>query len=309
MAILDGTLVSAEIEKQVRSEIGMIKEKTGKVPGLAVLIAGDNAASQIYVRTKDRLAASLGLNSIVVRLDKDVSQAELIAEIDKLNNDDSVDAVLIQLPLPDKFNAWDILDRLDPSKDVDRFHPVNQGMVLLNRTGIFPCTPFGILKIMNYYKLPIEGKKVAVVGRSFIVGKPIANMLTNLNATVTLCHSKTETIEEEIREADIVIAAIGKAGFVTADMVKDGAVLIDVGMNYLNKEEEVLEFCDKDQLEKFKKRGYAVTGDIHPNAFEKASYYTPVPGGIGPMTGIMLMYNTLQLCKQRRKIGEAKNSI
>jgi len=248
------------------------------------------------------MAAKLGLNSQVLRLDKDVSSQTLIDEIEKLNRADDVDAVLVQLPLPGKLNTWEILDYLSPVKDVDRFHPLNLGMVLLNRANIFPCTPFGILKILKRYKIKTAGMNAVVVGRSFIVGKPIASMLTNLNATVTICHSKTGSLKGSLKNADLVVSAIGKAGIISADMVKKGVVLIDVGMNYLDKEADVLKYCDEDQVAKFRKKGYGITGDIHKDAFKKASYYTPVPGGVGPMTVTMLMYNTVQLFKQKNKI-------
>lgn len=302
MPILDGRMVAKEIEARLEEEILSLKEKTGKVPGLTVIIVGENPASKIYVRTKERMAAKLGLNSHVLRLDKDVSSQTLIDEIEKLNRADDVDAVLVQLPLPEKLNTWEILDYLSPVKDVDRFHPLNLGMVLLNRANIFPCTPFGILKILKRYKIKTAGMNAVVMGRSFIVGKPIASMLTNLNATVTICHSKTRSLKESLKNADLVVSAIGKAGIITADMVKKGAVLIDVGMNYLDKKADVVEYCDENQIKKFEKKGYGITGDIHKDAFKKASYYTPVPGGVGPMTVTMLMVNTVQLFKQKNNI-------
>ncbi len=303
MTILDGKLVAAELEEQMGKEILSLKEKTGKVPGLTVIIVGEDPASQIYVRNKDRMAASLGVNSHIIRMSEDVGEAAIIAEINRLNNDDDVDAVLVQLPLPARYDTWKILDYLDPSKDVDRFHPANIGMISVNRTKIYPCTPFGILKILERYNINLSGKHAVVVGRSFIVGKPMAAMLTNLDATVTLCHSKTSNLGEIIRQGDVVVAAIGKPGFVTADMVKDGAILIDVGMNYLESEADVMALCEEDQIKKFRKRGYGITGDIHKDAFKKSSYYTPVPGGVGLTTVTMLMYNTIQLFKQRRGIS------
>lgn len=302
MAILDGRAVSKEIEENIKEEIVSLKEKTGKVPGLTVIIVGDHPASKIYVRTKERVAAKLGLNSNVLRLDKDVSSKTLIEEIEKLNRSGDVDAVLVQLPLPGTLDTWEILDHLDPVKDVDRFHPLNLGMILLNRANLFPCTPFGILKILARNRIKVAGMNAVVVGRSFIVGKPIAGMLTNRNATVTVCHTKTRDLKESLKNADLVVAAAGKPGIITADMVKDGVILIDVGMNYLDKKADVLEYCGEDQIKKFAKKGYGITGDIHKDAFEKASYYTPVPGGVGPMTVTMLMYNTLQLFKQKNKI-------
>lgn len=300
--ILDGKLVSQEMHDQLKEEVTRLKEKTGKTPGLTVVLAGENPASKIYVKTKDKVAHKLGIKSEVIRLDKDVSKETLVNTIEQVNNDDSVHATLVQLPLPDQFDDWEILDLLDPAKDVDRFHPTNLGMLLLKRTDIFPCTPSGCLKLLDYYNIDVTGMNAVVVGRSFIVGKPIAGMLTNRNATVTICHSRTKNIGDLIRNADLVVAAIGKAGFITADMVKEGAVLIDVGINYLEKEEEVMEYCTEAQIKKFRKKGYGITGDIHIKAFEKSSWYTPVPGGIGAMTVAMLMQNTLQLFKQQMGI-------
>lgn len=302
MPILDGRMVSKEIEARLKDEILSLKEKTGKVPGLTVIIVGENPAAKIYVRTKERMATKLGINSHVLRLDKEVASQTLIDEIEKLNRDDDVDAVLVQLPLPGNLNTWEILDHLSPGKDVDRFHPLNLGMIILNRANIFPCTPFGILKILRRYKIDPAGMNAVVLGRSFIVGKPIAGMLTNKNATVTVCHSKTKDLKESLKNADLVVSAIGKPGIITADMVKEGAVLVDVGMNYLDKKADVLKYCDQEQIGRFAKKGYGITGDIHKDAFKKASYYTPVPGGVGPMTVTMLMYNSVQLFKQKNKI-------
>lgn len=302
MRILDGKKVALETEKQVSDEIAALKGKTGKVPGLVMVMVGDNPVFGIYIRARDRVAADVGLNSHVVRLEKDVSTRKLVKEIDKLNHDDEVDAVQIQLPLPKELNIWEILDRLSPEKDVDRFHPVNMGMVLLNRTTIYPCTPFGILKILSHYKINIAGLHAGVVGRSFLVGKPLCSLLANQDATVTVCHAKTKDLKKALRDADLVVCAMGKPGFITADMVKKGVILIDVGLNYISKKKDVLEYCDEDQIKKFKTKGYAITGDIHRDAYKKSSFYTPVPGGVGPMTITMLMYNSLQLFKKRRNI-------
>lgn len=302
MAILDGNRAAVEAEKRIREEIAALKTKTGKVPGLAMVIVGDNPASRIYARTRERTAASVGVNSREIRLDQDASVEELSEQIDKLNHDEDVDAVQIQLPLPKKFNTWEILDRLSPDKDVDRFHPLNMGMVLLDRTDIYPCTPFGILKILSHYKIEVAGLHAAVVGRSFLVGKPLAALLTNKDATVTLCHKKTKDLRPALKNADLVISAMGKPGFITADMLKSGVILVDVGFTYISNEKDVLELCDEEQFKRFKNKGYAITGDIHKNAYEIASYYTPVPGGVGPMTINMLMYNSLQLFKKRQNI-------
>jgi len=301
MIELDGKVVSQKIREEIKEEIEHIKEKTGKVPGLTVIIVGEDPASKIYVRSKDKMANALGVNSRVLQFDETVSQEKLIAAIRELNEDENVDGVLVQTPLPKKFNTWQVLDTLNPGKDVDRFHPVNLGMVLLNRTEIFPCTPAGILKILDFYDIDVTGMAAVVIGRSFIVGKPIASMLTNRHATVTLCHSQTRNLPAVVKRADLVIAAIGRPGFITADMVKQGAILVDVGINRLDKAATVSKYCTESQQKKFAKKGYGICGDIHKDAYEKSAYYTPVPGGVGLMTVAMLLHNTLQLFKAGRK--------
>ncbi len=298
MNILDGKEVSRVIQGELQEEVAALKEKTGLVPGLTVVIVGEDPASQIYVKSKDKAAAKLGIESHVIRLDSDISKEDLSAEIKKLNEDTSVHGILVQLPLPDKFDEWEILDQIDPRKDVDRFHPQNLGMLMLKRTDIFPCTPFGVLKSLDHYNIDVSGMDAVVVGRSYIVGKPMAGLLTNRNATVTVCHSRTKDLAGIIKRADLVVAAIGRPGYITADMVKEGAVLIDVGINRLDNESDVQKFCTQSQKKRFTKKGYGITGDIHIDAFEKSSWYTPVPGGIGTMTVTMLMHNTIELFKQ-----------
>jgi methylenetetrahydrofolate dehydrogenase (NADP+)/methenyltetrahydrofolate cyclohydrolase len=302
MEKIDGKEVSALIDQQVQEEIEKIKTKINNVPGLTVIIVGENPASKIYVRTKHKKAAKLGVRSEVLEYDKSTSAEILIQKIKELNQDDNVHGILVQLPLPDPLEAWEILDHLDPGKDADRIHPFNLGMVLLNRAEIFPCTPAGIFKLLEHYKIDVFGMNAVVVGRSYIVSKPLANMLTNRHATVSICHTKTRDLREYLQNADIVVAAAGKAGLITADMVKKDSILIDVGMNYLDKEADVLQYCNESQIEKFAKKGYGITGDIHPDAFLKSSYYTPVPGGVGRMTVSMLMKNTLQLFKTKYNI-------
>ncbi|MFC2155611.1 bifunctional 5,10-methylenetetrahydrofolate dehydrogenase/5,10-methenyltetrahydrofolate cyclohydrolase [Acidobacteriota bacterium] len=300
MQKLDGREVSARIQEKIKKEIEDLKRETGKVPGLTVVRVGEDPASKIYVRTKDKMAARLGVHSQLVEFAEDVSREKLMRTIGELNEDDNVDGVLVQTPLPEKFDTWEILDTLSPEKDADRFHPLNLGMVLLNRANIFPCTPSGILEILDHYQVDVTGMDAVVIGRSFIVGKPVANMLTNRNATVTICHSRTKGLPGIISRADLVVAAVGKPGIITADMVKEGAILVDVGINRLDTEADVMKYCSDIQQKKFVKKGYGICGDIHKDAYEKSSYYTPVPGGVGLMTVAMLMYNTLQLFKNRR---------
>jgi methylenetetrahydrofolate dehydrogenase (NADP+) / methenyltetrahydrofolate cyclohydrolase len=261
-------------------------------------MAGDNPASHSYVKSKSKLAEQLGIHSTLLKLPEDVRLEEIIKAIESCNADENVHAVLVQMPLPEHLDSWKILDHIRPEKDVDCFHPFNQGMILLNRSGIFPCTPAGILQILDYYKIDVSGLKIAVIGRSFLVGKPIAMMLSNRNATVTLCHSKTVKLEKITMEADLVVAAVGRPGFIKADMVKPGVILIDVGINRISQEDELVAYCHPSQYEGFKKKGYAMAGDIHFQAYAKASYYTPVPGGVGPLTVTMLMHNTVELCKR-----------
>ncbi len=296
MEILDGKMVSELVLKKVKEEIETLE---GRAPGITVVRVGDDPASEIYVRSKNKKAGKLGLRSEVIHLKDSISQEDLKRVIKGLNSNQEVDAILVQLPLPDKFNEWEILDMIDPQKDVDRFHPLNLGMILVNRSDIFPCTPAGIIRILDEYKIDVSGMDCVVVGRSYIVGKPVASMLSNRNATVTICHSRTRNIGEKLKKADLVIAALGKPGFVTGDMVKNGVVLIDVGINRIDSYEKAEKLCETRQLEKFKKKGYAVTGDISKEAYKKSSFYTPVPGGVGPMTVAMLMQNTLNLYKKR----------
>ncbi len=299
MTILDGKILADLVQQRVQQEVEELKIRTGKVPGLTVVIAGNDPASQIYVRGKNKTAEKLGIESRVLELDASVSSSELLDTISRLNMDGDVHGILVQMPLPDHLDEWEILDHIDPAKDVDRFHPVNLGMLTLQRTDIYPCTPAGILETLDHYKIDLSGTHAVVLGRSFIVGKPMAAMLTNRNATVTLCHSRTRDLPSILKQADIIVAAIGKPGFVTADMVKDGVVLVDVGINRLDKKEDVLALCDESQIKKFEKKGYGITGDIHKETFAKSSYYTPVPGGIGAMTVAMLMQNTLRLFKKQ----------
>jgi methylenetetrahydrofolate dehydrogenase (NADP+)/methenyltetrahydrofolate cyclohydrolase len=301
MILLDGKKIADEILEKIKKEIETLKKTTYGIPGLAVIIVGSNPASQAYVSKKHKIALRLGINSRVSELDEKTSQEILVNRIKSFNQDNHVHAVLIQLPLPDGFKTWEILNHLDPEKDVDRFLPINLGNLLLNRTEIYPCTPAGVLALLDAYQIELRGLNAVMVGRSFIVGKPLASMLTNRNATVTLCHSQTKDLAGLLRQADLIVAAIGKAGFITPDMVKKDAILIDVGQNFLTQAGEVIRLCTPSQQKRFEKKGVAITGDIHIDAFKKSSYYTPVPGGIGPMTVAMLMHNTLQLFKRKTR--------
>jgi methylenetetrahydrofolate dehydrogenase (NADP+)/methenyltetrahydrofolate cyclohydrolase len=298
MAILDGKVVAEKVQHEVGLEVERLKSERGVVPGLAVILAGDDPASRSYVSSKNKLAAKLGIRSELVEFPADVPAAEIARAVEARNADPAVHAILVQMPLPRHLDPWGVIDRIAPAKDVDAFHPVNQGRILQNRGLIFPCTPLGIMRILDHYGIDPAGLGAAVVGRSFLVGKPMAAMLANRNATVTLCHSRTVGLAGILREADLVVAAVGKPGFITADMVKPGAVLVDVGINHIGKEEDFERFCPRSQHEAFQKKGYVIIGDIHYQACAKAAHYTPVPGGVGQLTVAMLMHNTVELCKR-----------
>lgn len=277
--ILDGKKMSAEIRAAIKEKVVLLKEK-GIVPGLAVILVGDNPASKVYVGQKEKGCLEAGFASFLHRLPETTSQEELLALIDKLNADKTVHGILVQLPLPRQIDPDTVLAAIRPEKDVDGFHPVNIGRLVAGLPASEPCTPKGILRLLKSTGIPLAGKEAVVIGRSNIVGKPVALMLLAESATVTICHSKTADLAEHVRRADILVAAIGKPRFVTADMVKEGAVVIDVGINRLEE-------------------GLVGDVDYEPVA-EKASWITPVPGGVGPMTIAMLLENTLE---QAEKTG------
>lgn len=277
--ILDGKKISAEIREAIKEKVVLLKEK-GIVPGLAVILVGDNPASKVYVGQKEKGCLEAGFASFLHRLPETTSQEELLALIDKLNADKTVHGILVQLPLPRQIDPDTVLAAIRPEKDVDGFHPVNIGRLVAGLPASEPCTPKGILRLLKSTGIPLAGKEAVVIGRSNIVGKPVALMLLAESATVTICHSKTADLAEHARRADILVAAIGKPRFVTADMVKEGAVVIDVGINRLEE-------------------GLVGDVDYEPVA-EKASWITPVPGGVGPMTIAMLLENTLE---QAEKTG------
>jgi methylenetetrahydrofolate dehydrogenase (NADP+)/methenyltetrahydrofolate cyclohydrolase len=302
MAILDGKLVAEKIQNEVRAEIELLKNEKGVTPALTVIMVGDDPASHSYVNSKSRLAEKLGIRSELVKLPGKTTAEEIVGVIEAKNADPLTHAILLQMPLPAHLDSWKILDHIQPEKDVDSFHPLNQGLILQNRGRIFPCTPLGVMKLLEHFQIDPVGLNAVVVGRSFLVGKPMAAMLTNRNATVTVCHSRTVGLTDILREADLLVAAIGKPAFITADMVKPGAILIDVGINHINKEEDFNKFCPRSQYEAFKKKGYVIIGDIHYQAFAKAAHYSPVPGGVGPLTVTMLMHNTVELCKRANSV-------
>lgn len=271
--LIDGKKTAAEVREQLRQKV----EKLSGKPSIAVIIVGNNPASKVYVSSKHKAAQAIGIESVVIEMDENVSQQELESKIDDLNADTSINAILVQLPLPKHINSDEIIGKIKPEKDVDGFHPVNVGKL---NTGLKPyavsCTPAGIIRLLETYNIPISGKHAVVIGRSNIVGKPMAALLLSRHATVTICHSRTKNIQDLVKQADIIVAAVGIPNFVQNDWVKDGAVVIDVGINRTSEGKLV--------------------GDVDFEAIkEKASFITPVPGGVGPMTIAMLLENTVNL--------------
>lgn len=276
--IIDGKAISAKIKEEMKREVAELRG-TGIFPGLAVILVGENPASVVYVRNKGKACHDVGIHSEEHRLTGNTSEEDLLRLIDRLNKDDKINGILVQLPLPKHINEKKILEAISQDKDVDGFHPYNVGKLMIGEPIFVPCTPYGVMKMLEYSNIDLTGKNAVIVGRSNIVGKPMAMLLLQKNATVTICHSKTKDLAGVCRSADILVAAIGKDRFVKADMVKDGAVVVDVGINRLPDGKLV--------------------GDVDYDAVaQKAGYITPVPGGVGPMTITMLLYNTIQSAKR-----------
>jgi methylenetetrahydrofolate dehydrogenase (NADP+) / methenyltetrahydrofolate cyclohydrolase len=299
--VLDGIKIAAEIRTEVAAEAKALTA-AGKRPGLAVVLVGHNPASEVYVRGKVKACEEVGIYSEKHTPDESASTDELLELVNGLNVRDDIDGILVQLPLPPHVDAKRVLLAVSPAKDVDGFHPMNVGYLSTQRPGLVPCTPAGLMEILSRSKIPVVGKNAVVVGRSDIVGKPAAMLLLNANATVTVCHSKTEDLPSVCRRADILVAAIGRAGMITRDFVKPGATVIDVGMNQVTDRNEFnLLFAGNEKREEiFAKKGSTLAGDVHPNVAEVAGALTPVPGGVGPLTIAMLMSNTLRAAKLRR---------
>jgi methylenetetrahydrofolate dehydrogenase (NADP+)/methenyltetrahydrofolate cyclohydrolase len=280
---IDGKAVAKVTEDEVREAIARL----GVAPGLVAVRVGNDPASEIYVRNKAKKAQELGLRGTELIFDESMSEAALLAEVARLNADDDVDGILVQLPLPKQIDPRKVIDAIDPAKDVDGFHPTNVGLLHLGRPTLAPCTPSGVIRLLDAAGVPIEGAHAVVIGRSDIVGKPVAALLLQRHATVTICHSRTRELARVARQGDILIAAIGKPLFVTAEMVKPGAAVIDVGVNRVPSEQT--------------KSGYATVGDVDfARVREVAAWITPVPGGVGPMTIAMLMKNTVAAAERRR---------
>ncbi|MGK7345627.1 MAG: bifunctional methylenetetrahydrofolate dehydrogenase/methenyltetrahydrofolate cyclohydrolase FolD [Candidatus Nitrospinota bacterium M3_3B_026] len=277
---IDGREVAASIREEIKKETWHIEKEKGERPGLAVILVGDDPASQVYVRLKKKGCEEVGITSYQHILPADTGMEELLALIDRLNTDPKVNGILVQLPLPDHMDKSVVLDRIHPDKDVDGFHPVNVGLLSHKLAKLMPCTPSGCMELLDRSHIPIEGAHAVVAGRSDIVGKPVAMMLLHRNATVTICHSRTKDLKAITSQADILVAAIGRPGTITADMVKEGAAVIDVGVNKVDNK---------------------IVGDVdYDGVFGKAGWITPVPGGVGPMTIAMLLYNTMLAYKIQR---------
>ena len=300
--LLDSASVAQAIKEEVAAEVLEYSAK-GLRPGLAAVLVGDDSASHIYVSGKVRTCEQLGLYSEKIELPESTSTEELLALVRELNTRDEIDGILVQLPLPKQVDAPLVLNSVDPAKDVDGFHPVNIGKLTLNEPGVRPCTPNGIIELLKRNDIQIAGSRAVVMGRSRIVGLPIALLLLHHHATVTVCHSRTKDLPAVAREADILIAAIGRMGMVDGSYIKPGATVVDVGMNRVTTVEDLERFFGDNPKRRaaFEKNGYTLIGDVHPReAAEVAGYLTPVPGGVGPLTIAMLMKNTLTAMKMRR---------
>jgi methylenetetrahydrofolate dehydrogenase (NADP+) / methenyltetrahydrofolate cyclohydrolase len=309
--ILDGLRIRDQIFAELKEEVRLLTA-SGVRPGLAAVLVGENPASQLYVKSKIAACEQLGIASWLHTPPATVTTQDLLSVVDGLNRDNKVDGILVQLPLPPQVDTKRILEAVDPAKDVDGFHPVNLGRLVSGRPGLVACTPAGCMEILRRSNIPIEGANAVVLGRSDIVGKPMALLLMHANATVTICHSKTRDLPEVVRRADIIVAAMGKAGFVQADWIKPasagktGAAVIDVGTNTIKDPADAERLLRNfpTRLEKFRAKGSVLVGDVHPDAVNTAGALTPVPGGVGPMTITMLMSNTVKAARLRRAWSE-----
>jgi methylenetetrahydrofolate dehydrogenase (NADP+) / methenyltetrahydrofolate cyclohydrolase len=298
--ILDGNQVRDQIKAECRPRVERIKAHAGRAPGLAVVLVGENPASQVYVRNKTKTAEELGIHGETIMHPASMTTEQLLDLIKDLNARADVDGILVQLPLPAHIDSQKVLLAVCPDKDVDGFHPCNVGLLSTGRPGLRPCTPAGVIQILKRYNLPIAGRNAVVIGRSDIVGKPMAMLLLQESATVTVCHSRTRDLPGICRTADILIAAIGRPAMVTADFIKPAAVVIDVGINKVDSRTEAERIFDPSRFADFDKRGSLLVGDVHPGDMARlSSAYTPVPGGVGPLTIAMLMSNTIDSAERR----------
>jgi methylenetetrahydrofolate dehydrogenase (NADP+) / methenyltetrahydrofolate cyclohydrolase len=302
--VLNGVEVAEGIKRDTEARVRELGN-LGIKPGLAAVLVGDNQASKVYVGSKVRACQALGLHSEKYELSAETTTRELLSLVAELNGRDEVDGILIQLPLPAQIDTHRVLEAVDPAKDVDGFHPVNVGRLVRGEEALVACTPAGVIEMLDYYQIPIAGSHAVVIGRSDIVGKPMSLLLLHRNATVTICHSRTRDLPSIARQADILIAAIGRTAMINGDYVREGAVVVDVGMNKATTEEEIARIFARDaipkRLEDLNKRGYTLVGDVEPRTVaERASWLTPVPGGVGPLTIAMLMKNTVRAAELRR---------
>ncbi|MCU1265201.1 MAG: Bifunctional protein FolD [Acidobacteria bacterium] len=306
--LLDGALLADEIKLEVSGQIAEMRQRYGTVPTLAAVQVGDDPASEVYVRNKIRACEAVGIRSEHHALAAVTSTSELLALVQSLNTREEIDGILVQLPLPSQIDESAVIEAVDPAKDVDGFHPINVGRLAMGHPGLVPCTPAGIIELLDRYQVQISGANACVVGRSQIVGRPVAQLLLQRDATVTICHSKTRDLPGVTRQADILIVAIGRAGFVGREHIKPGATLIDVGMNRLSAEDDVRRFFGSEaerRLQVLEKRGYTLIGDVNPaEAIEVAGRFSPVPGGVGLLTVAMLMRNTLKAAQLRRALDQ-----
>ena len=305
--ILSGKTIADAIKAEVADEVSLIREVHGFAARLVVVRVGDDPASAVYVSSKVKASEELGLASEHFHFDANVSEDKIVDIVKELNLRHDVDGILVQLPLPKHIDEQKILELIDPEKDVDGFHPVNAGRLMQGHEGLVPCTPAGVIEVLKRSDIEIAGKNAVVVGRSNIVGKPLAMLLLHENATVTICHSRTRNLPEVTSKADILVAAIGRAGFIRAEHVGEGATVVDVGINNISDTADAAELFEDEELEKrlatIEKRGFTLVGDVNPKeAMRKAANFTPVPGGIGLLTVAMLMKNTVTAAKLRRKI-------
>jgi methylenetetrahydrofolate dehydrogenase (NADP+)/methenyltetrahydrofolate cyclohydrolase len=299
--LLDGKATAREIRREVAEGCRELLGRTGVVPGLTVVLVGDDPASSIYVRNKEKASAKAGMSSRVIRLPAATSEAEILSTVEGLNRDDSVHGILVQLPLPDGVDAQRVIESIDPDKDVDGFHPVNAGRLLIGLPGFVACTPAGIIELLRRNEIPMKGSRAVIIGRSNIVGKPMAVLLLREHATVTVCHSRTPDLAAVAREADLLIAAVGKLGLVTGEFIKQGAAVVDVGIHSVTDESTVRQLFgdDPDRLRALREKGQTLAGDVHPlEARSRAGWLTPVPGGVGPLTIAMLLQNTLRAAQR-----------
>jgi len=299
--LLDGIRIRDEIQAELKPRVERLAQRV-RPPGLAVILVGHNPASEIYVRNKVKACEALGIRSEKLTPPETCGTAELIALVESLNARDDVDGILVQLPLPAHVDTRRVLEAVDPDKDVDGFHPLNLGRLVSGRPGLRPCTPAGILELLKRYRIPMAGRNAVVVGRSDIVGKPVALLLMHEHATVTICHSRTSNLAELCRRADLLVAAIGRPAMLTADYIGQGAVVIDVGINRIGDrgDAEAIFGHDPEKMAEFDRKGSLLVGDVHPRDVARcASAYTPVPGGVGPLTIAMLMANTVQAAERR----------